>query len=58
MTTVFHAWRYGRFIEIQLYKMNQGSNFLEGSFSNRDHVRASIQFRRKSQPSILKDNLS
>ena len=56
MTTVFHAWLYGRFIEIQnnltrekLHKTNQGSNFLGGSFSNRDDIRASIQFRRKRQ---------
>ena len=38
MTTVFHAWPYGRFIEIQsslkrkkLRRTNQGSNFLGGS---------------------------
>ena len=62
MTTVFHTWLYGKFIEIQsnlrrkkLYRTNQGSNFLGGSFSNRDNVRAPIQFRRKSNPSILKD---
>ena len=34
--------------------MNQGSNFLGGSFSNRDNVRAPIQFRRESQPQHLK----
>ena len=33
MTTVFHAWAYGRFIEIP----DQGSNFLGESFSNRDN---------------------
>ena len=76
MTTVFHTWLCGRFIEIQsnlrrkkLHRMNQGSNFLAGSFSNRDNqgsnflggsfsnrdnVRASIQFRRESQPQHLK----
>ena len=61
MTTVFHAWPYGRFIGLQsnlrrkkLHKTNQGSNFLRGSFSNRDHVRAQIQFRRESQPQHLK----
>ena len=61
MTTVFHAWPYGRFIEIQsnlrrkkLHRTNQGSNFLGGSFSNRDNVRAPIQFRRESQPQHLK----
>ena len=61
MTTVFHTWLYGRFIEIQsnlrrkkVYRMNHGSNFLWGSFSNRDNVRAPIKFRRKSQPQHLK----
>ena len=61
MTAVFHTWPYGRFIEIQsnlrrkkLHRMNQGSNFLGGSFSNRDNVRAPIQFRRESQPQHLK----
>ena len=60
MTTVFHAWPYGRFIEIQsnlrrkkLHRTNQGSNFLGGSFSNRDNIRAPIQFGEESQPSIL-----
>ena len=40
MTIVFHARVYGRFIEIQsnlrrkkLHRMNQGSNFLGGTFS-------------------------
>ena len=27
--------------------MNQGSNFIGGCFSNRDDVRAQIQFRRE-----------
>ena len=61
MTTVFHAWVNGRFIEIQshlrrkkLHRTNQGSNFLGGSFSNRDSVRVPIQFRRESQPHHLK----
>ena len=56
MTTVFHIWPYGRFIAIQsnlrrnkLHRTNQGSNFLGGSFSNRDNVRTPIQFRRESQ---------
>ena len=56
MATVLHAWRYGRFIEIQnnnrrkkLHRTNQGSYFLGGSFSNRDNVRAPIQFRGESQ---------
>ena len=61
MTTIFHAWRYGTFVEIQsnlrtkkLYRTNPGSNFLEGSFSNRDNTRAPIQFRRESPPQHLK----
>ena len=58
MTTVFHAWSYGRFVEIQsnlsrknLHGTNQHSDFLGGSFSN---ARASVQFRRESQPQHLK----
>ena len=65
MTTIFHAWPDGRFIEIQsnlrrkkLHRMNQGLNFLRGSFSNTDKVRALIKFRRESQPKHLKDALS
>ena len=61
MTTVFLAWLYGRFIEIEgnvrknkFHRMNQGSNFLEGSFRNRDNVRAPIQFRKESQLHYLK----
>ena len=30
------------------HRTNQGSNFLEGSLSNRDNVRAPIQFKRES----------
>ena len=63
MTRVFHAWPYDRFIEIKsnlrrkkLHIMNQSSNFLGNSFGNRDNVRTPIQFRRKSLPSILKEN--
>ena len=58
---VFHAWMYGRFIKIQsyfrrkkLHRKNQGSNFLEGSFTNRDNVRDPIQFRIESQPQHFK----
>ena len=66
MTTVFHAWPYGKFIEIQshlrrkkFHRTSQGSNFLEGTFSNRDNVRAPIQFRRESlKCKYLKKNLS
>ena len=61
VTTLFHARLYGRFIKIhsnlrrmKLHKMNQGSKFLGGSFSNRDNVRAPIQFRRESQHQHLK----
>ena len=45
MTAVFHAWLYGRFMEIQrkkLHRTNQDSNFLGGNFSNRDNVKAQI----------------
>ena len=62
MTTVFHAWLYERFIEIQsnlrrkkCHRINQGSNFVGSSFSNKDNVRAPIQFWRESQPQHLKD---
>ena len=58
--TVFHARPYGRFIEIlsnlwrkKPHRTNQGSNFLRGSFSNRENVRAPIQFRRERQPQHL-----
>ena len=56
-TLVFHAWLYGRFIDLQnnlrrkkLHRMNQSSNSLGGSFSNGDNVKAPIQFRKESQP--------
>ena len=61
MKTVFHAWPYRRFIEKQsnlrrkkLHRTSQGSNFLVGSLSNRDNVRAPIQFRSESQAQHLK----
>ena len=45
VTTVFHTWVYGRFIEIQsslwrkkLHRTNYGSNFLGGNFGNRGNV--------------------
>ena len=61
MTTVFDAKPYGSFIEIkssfgrkELHSMNQDSNFLGGSFSNGDNVKATIQFRGPiGDPSIL-----
>ena len=42
----------------KLHRVNQGSNFLGDTFSNRDNVRAPIQFRWESQPIILKDDFS
>ena len=61
MVTVFHAWLYGKFVEIQsnlrrkkLYRTNQGSNFLGGSFGNKYNVRATIKFTRESRPKHLK----
>ena len=61
MTTVFHKSLHGRFLEIKsylrrqkLHKTNQGSNFIGGSFSNRDNVRAPIQFRRERKSQHLK----
>ena len=61
MTTVSFTWSYGRFREIKSklrrkkpHKTNQASNFLRGSFSIRENVRAPIQFRRESQPQNLK----
>ena len=55
MTTGFHVWLNGRFIEEErnpmtkkLYRINQGYNFLGGSFNNRDYVTAQIQFKRES----------
>ena len=56
MKTVFHLWKYGRFIEIQsklrrkkLHKTNKGFNFLRGSFSNKVNVAKSPNpiFKRK-----------
>ena len=55
MTTVFHTWSCGKFIEIQsslrrkkLHRTNQDSNLLGGSFSSRDNLRDPTQFRRES----------
>ena len=42
----------------KLHRTNQSSNFLEGSLTNRDHVRDPIQFRGESQPYILKVDFS
>ena len=38
--------------------MNQGSNFLGGSLSNRNSVRAPIQFRRERKPQHRKRSFS
>ena len=40
------------------HRTNQGPNFLGVSFSNRNNLRAPIQFRRKSQPQHLKISFS
>ena len=42
----------------KLHGTNQGSDFLGDDFSNRDNLRALVQFRRESQPTILKDDFS
>ena len=56
MTAVFHVRSYGRFIETKsnfgrkkLHKMNHGTNFSGGSFSNEDNARAPIQFTKERQ---------
>ena len=64
MRTVLHAWLCGRLIEVQssfsrkkLHRMNQGSNYLGGSYNNRDFVRvpiALIQFNSGRQPQHFK----
>ena len=38
----------------KLHRMNQVSNFCEGSFSNRDNVRAPIQYKKEKQSKRLK----
>ena len=64
MTIVFYAWLYRKFIEIQsslrrkkLHKTNQSSTCLGGSFSNRNNVRAPIQFKRERQLQHLKRSI-
>ena len=61
MATAFHVRSYVRFIEIKSnlrrekhYKINQGSNFVGGSTSNEENVRAPIQFSKESQSQHLK----
>ena len=41
--------RYRATSEGKRHRANQGSNFLEGCFNNRDIVRAPVQFRREGQ---------
>ena len=46
-------------VNLQRYRatsgaLNQGSNFIGGSFSSRDNVRAPIQIRRASSPQHFK----
>ena len=60
MTTVIHTWPQGRFIEIKSnlgrrksQRINKGSNFLGGNFSNRDNVRANLE--EKANACIVKD---
>ena len=49
MTTIFPVRLYGRLIDIksnlrtkEFYITNQGCNSLEGSFSNRNNIRAPV----------------
>ena len=65
MTTVFHAWLYGRFIEIQsnlrrkkLHKTNQGSNFLKALLATEIMKQPQSSLEEKVNPSIVKDNFS
>ena len=59
MTTVIHAWVYGR---EQPQEKDTSWNKLRFQFSdnftNRDNLRASVRFRRESQPTILKYDFS
>ena len=71
MTTIFHAWPYGRFIEIQrnlrrkkLHWTNQDCNFLGDSFSNTDNeepqsnLEEKLGLRNSEKLSISKDDFS
>ena len=69
MTTVFHTWMCGRFIEIlsnlgrkKLHRTNQGSNFLGGSFNNIGNVSPNLNppsnLQEKVNPRILKGDFS
>ena len=64
MTRVFHAGPRGRFTEIKSslrrkkhHRKNRGFNFLGGSFSSKDNVKASTHFEDKYNPSISQDDL-
>ena len=41
--------RYRATSREKLHRVNHGSNYYDGSFSDGDNVRAPIQFRRESQ---------
>ena len=41
----------------KLHKTNQSSNFLRGSFSNRDNVREPIPFRREEERIEKRDSI-
>ena len=65
VTTVFHWWSHGRFVEMQinhrrkkLHRTNQGSNFLKDSFSNKIMYEPQYNLEEKVNPSILKDEFS
>lgn len=51
ITITFHASRFIRlksnFGRKRLYRKNQGSNFLAGSFSNTDQIRVPIKLRER-----------
>ena len=62
MTTVFHAWLYGRFAEIQsklkrkkLNRSYQSSNIFGGNFSNRDNIRGQSNLEEKVNLNNLKN---
>ena len=65
MTTVFRPGSYGIFIEIQnnlrrnkFHRANKDSNFLGGSFGNRDNEEPQSNLEEKDNPSILEDDFS
>ena len=65
MTTGFRPGSYGIFIEIQnnlrrnkFHRTNKDSNFLGGSFSNRDNEELQSNLEEKDNPSIFEDDFS